>query len=64
MVTYRNVTMQERSRVSRSRLRLRSSHHKIAPLRISHRGVIEWTPPVKDEDVDDRPRQSQGKKRK
>jgi len=49
--------MRERSRVSRSRIRLRSSHHKVAPLRISHRGVIEWTPPIKDADDEyDRPR--------
>ncbi len=42
--------MRERSSVSRSRIRLRSSHHKVAPFRISHRGVVEWTPPVKDAD--------------
>jgi hypothetical protein len=57
--------LRERSSVSRSRVRFRSSHHKVAPFRISHRGVIEWTPPMKDvdqEDADEGPRDKKRKK--
>jgi hypothetical protein len=62
IVTYRNV-MRERSRLATSpgapwagrrttTLRFRSSHHRTAPLRISHHAA-GWTPAVKEVDRDD-----------
>ena len=35
------------------KLRLRSSHHRIAPLKISHSRPGVWEPPVKDADRED-----------
>ncbi len=59
MVTYRNV-MRERS----FRIRLRSSHHRSAPLQISHHKPGPWIPPVKEADEqDERPGPRHGRGR-
>jgi hypothetical protein len=38
---------------SGQKLRFRSSHHRIAPLKISHSRPGAWEPPIKDADRDD-----------
>jgi len=48
---------------SGQRLRLRSSHRRIAPLKISHTRPGAWEPPIKDVDREEIAPARKGKKR-